>query len=66
MADPQPAQGKPCRCHSSMLYLSLVECPACGHWSLDRLPGWEGCERRACGYQRVLMNGNAIHESGLQ
>lgn len=43
-----------CRCHASELYLSLVKCPACGHNSLDRLPGWEGCERRACGYQRVL------------
>lgn len=47
-------RSKPCRCHSSILYLSLVECPACGHWSLDRLPGWEGCERRACSYQRTF------------
>jgi hypothetical protein len=51
-AQPHSDLRKPCRCHSSELYLSLVECPACGHWSLDRLPGWEGCERRACGYQK--------------
>lgn len=47
---------RPCRCHSSELYRGLVECPACGHNSLDRLPGWEGCERRACGYQRTIKS----------
>lgn len=47
---------KGCRCHSGHLYWSLVLCPACGHTSLDRLKGWEGCERRACGYSKVLDN----------
>lgn len=42
-----------CKCHSGILYWSLVECPECGHSSLDRVGNWEGCERRACGYQRV-------------
>jgi hypothetical protein len=48
-----------CRCHSGLLYASLTECPSCGHDSLDRLPGWEGCERRACGYQRSLEHESA-------
>ncbi len=43
-----------CSCHAGPLYSSLVECPACGHKSLDRLSKWEGCERRRCGYERTL------------
>jgi hypothetical protein len=44
-----------CKCHSSALYDTLRQCPACGHWSLDvdAQMGWEGCERRSCGYQKT-------------
>lgn len=42
-----------CRCHSDLIYASLVRCPKCNHWTLDRVGNWEGCERRACGYERV-------------
>jgi hypothetical protein len=31
-------------------YASCIECPQCGHWSLD--PGI-GCERRRCAYVKV-------------
>src|SRR4051812_28314547 len=42
----------PCRCHSdSGLYGGLIDCPACGHSSLDVVKTWAGCERRACGWQ---------------
>lgn len=48
-----------CRCHSDdALYGPLVECPACGHRSLDAMPmaeaGYAGCERRACGWETTL------------
>jgi hypothetical protein len=40
---------KRCKCHSSDLYATLIECPRCRHWSYDR---WAGsCERRKCGYE---------------
>jgi hypothetical protein len=42
-----------CKCHSGLLYASLVTCPKCGHGSLDRIGNWEGCERRRCGYEHV-------------
>lgn len=45
-----------CTCHSGPLYAGLTTCPACGHWSLDRGRTWEGCERRACGYERSLKD----------
>lgn len=52
-----------CVCHSGLLYAGLVKCPACGHNSLDRLKTWEGCERRACGYQRALLDSIASEVS---
>ncbi len=47
-------QPKRCSCHSDHMYDMLDVCPTCGHWSLDRVKDWEGCERRRCGYERVL------------
>lgn len=42
-----------CRCHASSLYAGLWDCPRCHHKSLDRVGAWEGCERRACGYEQT-------------
>ena len=44
---------KRCACHSSDLYATLVECPQCHHWSLDRQGDWAACERRRCGYEAL-------------
>lgn len=41
-----------CRCHPMDCYATCVECPRCGHWSLD--PGI-GCERRRCAYVEVAL-----------
>lgn len=58
MPEPRGLRAKsPCRCHSGLLYNGLTTCPACGHNSLDRGRTWEGCERRACGYQKTLTAG---------
>jgi hypothetical protein len=40
-----------CRCHSDPIYAGLIDCPECGHSSLDVGKGWAGCERRACGWE---------------
>lgn len=48
-----------CCCHSDLIYASLMKCPACGHWTLDRAGNWEGCERRACGYEHVKTDEEA-------
>lgn len=40
-----------CSCHAGDLYASLIDCPGCGHRSLEALPTWAGCERRRCGWQ---------------
>jgi len=46
------------------MYWGLRDCPECGHRSLDRLPKWEGCERRKCGYQRSFPEGRNAVGSG--
>lgn len=47
----------PCSCHSDLMYASLIDCPGCGHKSLDVGKTWAGCERRKCGWQTESRRG---------